>query len=700
MKTSRSAEVFPKDVSPVGIITEKKAKLSPLFSKYGDLFNALGDARKIKRADLSNLLNSIHFVSKSLYALLHHPSQEETILARAYPEPCLGETLKCRWADELLPGSLLKTYDFLHLIIDDGRFVVLVPAALDNISGDSFSVHLPEISYAVNRRRGKRYTCRDMDVEILQNNLKMKGEMVDFNPEGFRIRVNHHASCSSNRFRPDVPVTIHMLCRRKEVFSASCQCIRQEEVLYGTDIVLAPEHKKRNCFSDKQIRNPRLRLVPSPTLIFEHPFFKKRIQLDVADVSTLGFCVYEEADKGILMEDLVIPKMSIEFASSLRLNCSAKVIYRRIEEGKGIRCGLMILDMDIGPYSRLTHILTKALDPHAYIFNEVDIDALWEFFFDTGFIYPKKYRAMFSHREEIKETNRKLYQENSDIARHFTYQRNGEIYGHISMVRAYEKCWMIHHHAARSVEGKKAGFIVLKQILHYLIDMCRLPSANMDYVMCYFRPENKFPDRVYGDFTTIIGNRRICSLDVFSYLLHSSHSSEGQMPSGWSLQKCSKQDQWESSRFYNRRSGGLFLDIIYTKHKTTNNDSVEAHYSRIGLIRKWRTYSLKCHNKLKAVMIVNQSDPGLNFSELLNSITIQVTDYRNLTWKVLSAAINQLTFIYQKEKIPILIYPHDYLNGEKNLHETKKYVLFVLEARLIRDFALFLQRKFKIQYWK
>jgi hypothetical protein len=328
------------------------------------------------------------------------------------------------------------------------------------------------------------------------------------------------------------------------------------------------------------------------------------------------------------------------------------------------------------------------------------MDALWKFFFDTGFIYLRKYNGMFPHRKQIKETYKRLYQENPEIARHFTYQRNGEIYGHISMVRAYEKSWMIHHHAARAMEGKRAGFMVLKQILHYLVDICRFPSANLDYVMCYFRPENKFPDRLYGDFTKVVGNSRTCSLDTFTYLLHPAHSSKGQMPKGWSLQKCSKQDQWELGRFYNQHSGGLFLDILYPKQKSSSSESVETIYSRNGLTRKWRAYSLNCHNKLKAVLIVNQSNPGLNFSELLNSITVQVLDSENLPWEVLSAAINQLTFVYKKEKIPILIYPHDYLDEKIIPHDTKKYMLFVLESPLIRDFAQFLQRRFKIQYWK
>ncbi|MBW1912508.1 MAG: pilus assembly protein PilZ, partial [Deltaproteobacteria bacterium] len=86
------------------------------------------------------------------------------------------------------------------------------------------------------------------------------------------------------------------------------------------------------------------------------------------------------------------------------------------------------------------------------------------------------------------------------------------------MVRAYQKAWLLQHHAARAMDSKRTGFIVLKQIMHYLNDMYRLPSAKMDYVMCYFQPANKFPDRVFGGFARSLKNPRGCSMDLFAYL--------------------------------------------------------------------------------------------------------------------------------------------------------------------------------------
>ena len=83
--------------------------------------------------------------------------------------------------------------------------------------------------------------------------------------------------------------------------------------------------------------------------------------------------------------------------------------------------------MDIRTYSRLSQIITNSQDANSNISNEVEMDALWEFFFDTGFIYPKKYKLFQSYKDDFKETYRKLYQENPEIARHFTYEKNGKI---------------------------------------------------------------------------------------------------------------------------------------------------------------------------------------------------------------------------------------------------------------------------------
>jgi hypothetical protein len=681
-------------------LLQKKARSTPRLFKHNEVFHSLGDAKKMDLPDLNNLLNSIHFVGESIYALLEHPRYEENILVKAYPEPSLDGTLNCRWADEYLPNILPEKSDLLNLVIDYGRPVALVPASLIKMSGDSFSVQLPETSHVITQRQVKRKVTTDVTVDMIQGGFMARGEMVDFCPDGFRVRVNHDSSCSLDCLGLMGPVNIQLHREDTVLFTGSCRSVREEVSLKGKEVVFAPVKKKPARLKKKRIRNPRKRLVPSPTLIFEHPLLKKKIQRDVADLSTSGFCLYEEPEDSVLMRGLVIPDVLIDFAGGMQLKCRAKVVYRSIEKKKGIRCGLSILDMGINDFRCLTDILSKAIEPHAHTCGVVDMDDLWEFFFNTGFIYSQKYRSIHAHRKKFKETYKKLYQENPDIALHFTYQKNGRIHGHMSMVRAYEKSWMIHHHAAMTMLDKRAGFMVLKQIMHCMNNMHRFPSANMEHVMCYFRPESKFPDRVFGGFNRELDDPKRCSMDLFSYFIYPTLSVGVDLPGGWSLGPCSNANLWELNRFYMHRSGGLWLDIMHPRKETNPDETVEKVYSRHGLIRKWKSYALNFHGDLKAVLIVEQSDLGLNLSGLLNSIKIIVTDEENLPWEILSAAIHHLTGVYKAEKVPILIYPHDYLEIQQVSQETKKYMLWIYDARFVPRFMEYLEEKFKIQYWK
>jgi hypothetical protein len=327
------------------------------------------------------------------------------------------------------------------------------------------------------------------------------------------------------------------------------------------------------------------------------------------------------------------------------------------------------------------------------------MDSLWEFFFRSGFIYPTKYRLIKGQREGFKETYRKLYEENPDIARHFTYQNNGKIYGHISMVRAYERAWMIHHHAARVMKNKRPGFMVLKQIMHYLNDMHRMPSANIDYVFSYFRPENKFPDRVFGGFARELDQPQGCSLDLFSYLPYPTLSMGNKLPKDWELKVCSGEDLHHLSRFYQRRSGGLLMDILHFRDRKPQNESIETLYHQMGFLRKFKAFSLTHHGKLNAVLILNQSELGFNLSELLNCIKIIVTDPEALPWDILSKAVGQLVPFYDMEKVPVLIYPLEYAESRGIPYE-KRYHLWILNVRYGNEYMKYMQKRFRVGYRK
>ena len=670
--------------------------LPPWLFQHDDLINALESAHNIEKEKLINILNHIHFIDGSVNVLLHHPKYEEEILVKAIPDICLEDELTCSW-DNGYSSVNLEHYQFRHLIVTAHQSIILIPAKLLSISNTGFRILLPEKSYALSRRRSSRFNCGNVTAELMQSGFLARGTLMDFSPCAFRINVSPEIPSSYHCFNPDYVATIRLNNNGKIFFSGNCHCIRQNRDLDQWEIVLTPSSEQINRFKTRTVRHPRRHIFPPPIATFEHPFFKKKVQLEIFNISTTGFSVNDHMENGILMPGMVLHGLSIIYAGELKMSCTAQVLYRQKQDEKIICCGIAILDMDIHSYSRLNRIISLNMDPHSYISTEVDMDALWEFFFDTGFIYPKKYKLLQDHRDEFKNTYRKLYQENPEIAMHFTYEQNGRIYGHMSMIRAYERAWMIHHHAARPMENKLPGFQVLKQMMLFLYGMYHLPSAKMDYVMCYFRPENKFPDRVFGGFARELNNFRICSLDLFSYMTLSVRIPQSQLPPGWSLHESTPSELWELEQFYKHYSGGLLLDALNLARKGLTDESLENIARRLGFIRKWKVYSLVKRGCLKAVLIVDQSDVGVNLSELLNGIKALVIDHNDLSWELFSLAITNLTGVYQLDSIPLLIYP-SICSDIMNIPCEKKYHAWITDMRYSNKFMEFVQKKFRMKY--
>jgi hypothetical protein len=697
MALNRWAGLHSEQSVSSGQISPNKTGLPPWIFKHQDLIRATEGAETLNQEQLINAVNRIHFKEGSILVHLRHPKYGESVLVRAYPQACFNGDLTCHWSEQKPSILDILRYQVLHLIIANGKSLVLVPAELKAMGEKSLRIQLPKKSYVIGHRQAKRYACKGVSVELTQNGFCAKGELLDFSPVGLRTTVRPDSECSFHWLNPDEQVSMLLRHGRQILFSGTCSFIREQGNSEERELVLAPCGHVIKRFKGKQIRNPRLRLAPSPTVTFDHPFAKKKFHLEVKDISTSGFSVCEKFDEGVLMPGMILPELVINFVGELKINCTVQVIYRNEKKTDYIQSGLAILDMDINAYCLLTHILTKALDEHAYLSDVVDMEALWEFFFESGFIYPTKYRLIHSHREDLSQTYQKLYQEKPEIAKHFTYQKNGRIYGHISMVRAYEKAWIIHHYAARSMEKRRTGFMVLKQMMHYLNDMCRLPSAKMDYVMCYFRPENKFPKLVFGGFAKALDNGQACSMDLFAYLPYTSLSLGTELPEEWLLKESTERDLWELRRFYSHYSGGLLLDALGLEQKASGQEGLDRVYSRLGFHRNCKTYSLSHQGELGAVLIVNRSELGLNFSELLNGIKILVTNPRALPWNILSIAVAKLTAGYDMEKVPVLFYPFEYVQAQEIPYE-KQYQLWTLDVRYGQEYMEFMQRKFKISY--
>ncbi|HEY5497987.1 MAG TPA: PilZ domain-containing protein, partial [Syntrophales bacterium] len=394
-------------------LTENDEMTAPRYFHHQDLIRNPDPGKTIKQKNLINLWNRHHFTDDMVYVHLHHPQYKEDILVRAYPEPCCGGSMTCRWPEE--SRRFTENADILNIILSDGLSVFLIPTRLKDVQKDHFTIYLPDKGYILGQRRARRYLCRGVYAEVVQNGFRARGLLMDFSALAFGVKVSPEAIGSFRWFNADCPSTVHLYRDEQMIFSASCHCIRQTADQEVRDIVFAPATTQMNRFLKKKLRNPRVQIKPLPNITFDHPATKKKIQLDIQDLSTSGFAVHVSAAEDVLMPGMIIPELTMNYAGALKIQCKAQVLYRHEDKKKSIRYGFVILDMDVVNYDRLSHIVMNFIDPGAHVADEVDVDQLWEFLFESGFIYPKKYGLVQAYRDPMKEIYRRLYHDNPEI---------------------------------------------------------------------------------------------------------------------------------------------------------------------------------------------------------------------------------------------------------------------------------------------
>lgn len=639
---------------------------------------------EIGRKQLINRLNYLNFKDDTVIVNLVHVKYGSVISLKAKPLPCLDGYLECVWSETENLEHKFKTHRYRNFIVPDPHHPLLVEAELVDLTLDRISFRLPETCREISSRRINRHSCRDIRVRFIQNGTLFHGDLIDFSPASFRVEITCTPPQSFHWINLESSVHIVFTANDEVLYSGECGIIKQTSGTAIRSYVLRPLHSRIRRFQPKEFRSSRHRLIPSPDVIFTDPLTRKTVNLKVVDISGSGFSVEETEENSVLLPGRVIPELSINLAGILSIRCKAQVVYRNIqphEEKTTVRCGFAILDMDIGEHVRLMALLHQATDQNSYICNRVDMDALWELFFQTGFLYPEKYSFIQANKNKFKETYEKLYNRNPHIARHFVYQKEGRIIAHIAMVRFYEYTWLIHHHAADRRAGRKAGLSVLEQIGRSINDSHGLHSTHMNYVACYFRPDNRFPRRVFGGIAEQINDRNGCSIDAFAYF-HYRKGDTGQwdLSGPWSLRKTEPEDLAELESFYRYCSGGLLLNALDLEPSMLDRDEVGREFEAVAFRKEKHLFSLKRNGNLKAVFMVNVSDIGLNLSDLTNCIQTIIVDEEDFPRGTLLMIYSLLSKYYENDHVPILIYPASFAD-RKQIAYDKIYNLWILNMR-------------------
>ncbi len=657
--------------------------------------------KKVSRLELTNRLNYINFQNRFVLIHFAHNRYDRTISLKALPQPCINEHLVCLWPDERQFKKLSSSYHFQSLTIPNGQKMISVDASPRMISSKGICLILPEAGFENRARQVVRHKCKGLKIQLIQNGVFFSGTLIDFSAISFRISLKADPPQTFQWINPKSKVNIIFSNAEDNLFSGECRIIKQTSDQLEREFVLEPLSQVIQRFKPKEYRSQRFILTPSPDMIFDHPITKKLLNLKVIDLSGSGFSVEDNQSNAALMAGMIIPSLELNLANSFSVQCKAQVVYRAVQDeeknGNFVKCGLTFLDMDLNGHRQLLSLLHQVGNQNSYISSKVDLDDLWRFFFEAGFIYPGKYSFISENKEKIKQTYKKLYTENPSIATHFICRKKGLIQGHMSMLRFYENTWLIHHHAALKSSMIKAGLVVLDQIGKFTYDSHRLYSSHMDYLICYYRPENKFPNQIFGGAVKSIENPKAFSLDSFSYThFRKSVDTDNSLPESWSLEKPLPVDLHELESFYERESGGLMLKALDLEPGSVDRFDLSKGYATLGFKRERLLFALKKNGILKAVLMLNTTDIALNMSDLTNCIKIIILDPQSIKKEIICKVVSFLSKNFEQKKFPVLIYPSSFAEEEKIPFE-KMYNLWTMNVQYSDEYFKHVGRLLKLQ---
>jgi hypothetical protein len=648
------------------------------------------------RSHLINLISFYSFSGKEIRLVFIHPRYNKPVFIPA--KLCVGQSdyFLCSLPDSIHPFELQEAPRHFYIMIDEGRSVVVARSEALRFEENQIEVPFPNQGFEITSRKTRRYGSKSISAELLQDGFSCQGLLDEFSTATLRLVIREKELQGWRWINPDKPLNI--LLRREDgevIYSCGVRILREWDQHGDKLLVLQPVEYGFQRVKKRNSRSERFKLSPPPNIIFFHPLIQKLIKLPVQDISITGFAVEEEAGvQATLIPGLIISDIKIEFPEQSYFICRGQIIYRKQVRGDWFQYGFFILNISQEDHLKLSNLLNRALDQHVEISGQIDYESLWKLFFQSGFIYRQKYQLIIKNSTNIQDIYKKIYIKHPDISRHFTYHDRGELQGHIAMLRLFEKTWLIHHYVTSSeYRYKKVGLILLYQINRYIYDSFQLVNTKINYVICYFRPENRFSNLIFGGAVKAIRNPAIVSQDALAYISYPNYLKYEPLAVPWEIESATLEDIEELADYYQASSGGLLLEAMDLLPARMFENKLDKKYQEAGLTRERKIFAIRRNKQLVAFLSIVVTDNGLNLSGLNRSVLMIILEPKRFPFDVYTKVLSWLGHNFPMDNMPILVYPAEYAK-EQILGYDRIYNFWAHKIRYIDHYEKYLKDVF------
>ena len=285
---------------------------------------------------------------------------------------------------------------------------------------------------------------------------------------------------------------------------------------------------------------------------------------------------------------------------------------------------------------------------------------LWEFYINSGFVYPEKLDALKHYKQEIISTLDRIVSCSDNTFKIFFAIKDGAIIGSIMAAQLTDGTWVIQHLA---VLPEHRLTPVAKHLL-MAINSWMIGNHEMSHFQNYFRQKTKIAYKTFQGMLKERQNADYMALEAKDYLVLDYPSASSLLRATTPDMDVHEMQTAEQSFLYNLMSGKykpVSLAAIGFCEQRVPVTRVKAKYENIGLFRARHIFVAVFRDWIVGAAIIDTTSLGVNLSHLFDATHIFIFDekIKNKVIVSLTKTIYDIQKDRGKNNIIVLANPDD-----------------------------------------
>jgi hypothetical protein len=369
-----------------------------------------------------------------------------------------------------------------------------------------------------------------------------------------------------------------------------------------------------------------------------------------------------------------------------------------------LRCGVVLDELDPSARTRLADGVMRHRYPGLVDARVLSFEELWSFFKNTRFLYPEKIATLEPMMPEVRQTFLGLQARSDGVFKSLMYcEEGGNPIGYLSCVRAYRRTWVVQHLAGFTrTRGRQAPQILNTGLAEYV------DHAGVEYVKIFFRPENKWPARIFGGFARKVSDHQLSDLRTFEHLVLSTGEALEERPGAFGIEviEAGRGDLGVVEQHFVAAERGLLLRSDDLTRSSLDLSDLRLAFEELGIFRR-RTVLLALRKDVPVgFALCEVSSPGINLSEILSALRLVVlpstgldpVEAAALAGEVRRALTNAALDLYRRNgrEFAVALLPEgDPTVGTFSAVSRKRYTSWTFHRTLYRRFCEYLDRLYE-----